>query len=79
MKCQNYWFRYLGKEFDAETDFDTLFERVDCPESATVVAIDFDGSHEVCESCLKVIELTNWLHTPEGQAALDESDWELDE
>ncbi len=82
IRCENYWFRLHleGVEISADLDFDSITERIDCPEVATaVVTDDHDGEMNVCENCAETIRLTNWLHTPEGQAALDEQDWEIDD
>jgi hypothetical protein len=57
------------------------FEELDCtnPASSIVYSIQEEKSYHACEYCAKLIETCNWLHTPEGRAALEEMEGDSDE
>lgn len=80
MKCSNHWYRLF--ESGGTIDISDA-KRVDCDREATTSIVDGydDQLKDVCAKCHDLIDLTNYLHTAEGQAELDRQDaeWLLDE
>jgi hypothetical protein len=81
MICENYWFSFnFRDEADLEKPISELTTKVNCTREATESVFDeFNNNYRtVCEECKRTIELVNWLHSPEGKAALEES-WDEDD
>lgn len=75
MICQNYWFR-LRENANLSDPIETLTDRINCVREATETVFDdfHQANREMCAVCAETTHLVNWLHTPEGKAALEELD-----
>ena len=81
MICENYWFRWINTEELEIDDFEFKTERINCEKTALyIIFSEYSQKHvRVCKRCKETIELTDWLHSPEGQAELERQDpWETD-
>lgn len=79
LQCQNHWYSLDSDNLDKPIS--EITTRIDCDAVATtIIHDDFDDTDkDVCQHCYDIIKASNWLHSPEGQAALAELDWEDDE
>ncbi len=77
IRCENHWYRFLGGDIQEKT-LEELTLKVECEEVATEIIVDdYDNvAKNVCTRCRDLIKASNWINSPEGQAALDELDWE---